>query len=115
LSRSSLRPYKISKGVRAIKSTRRINKKAVIISLLVFVLIIVLWITRVIPSGLSILAANSYVHKNYPEREFKYRSVEYSSVHDDYLVHYADKDGKDYTLLVSPENFQILHDPLKIV
>lgn len=86
------------------------KKKSLIIPLVTIIIIAALWITRLIPSGLCILAAKSYINDKYPERKFEYSFIEYSSAHGKYFVHFIDKDGNKINVMTTI--FGVDYDPL---
>ncbi|HYE80966.1 MAG TPA: hypothetical protein VEG39_02235 [Clostridia bacterium] len=85
--------------------SKRINMLIVIT-----ILVAVLWLIRLIPSGICILAAKSYMEDKYPERKFRYSFVEYSSNHGKYFVHFVDKDGNRTNVMTTV--FGVDYDPL---
>lgn len=85
-------------------------RKRIIIPISIVILLVILWLTGVIPTGLCILSATNYINKQYPNRSFDYSFIEYSKAHGEYFVHFVDKDGKKIALMVSP--FGVLYDPL---
>ncbi|MGF7057470.1 hypothetical protein [Brassicibacter mesophilus] len=90
---------------------KNLFRKKSIIAIFIFILIIVLYLTRIIPSGLCMLTAIKHVNDSYPDMGFKYKSIEYFSVIDDYLVYFVDKNGYEMALTVSPLG-GIIYDPL---
>ena len=86
----------------------------ILIPLSIFILWLILWVTGILPSGLSILTANSYVHDHYSERGFIYRSIEYQNGYGDFVVRYVDKDGQNVSFSVSGDSFFITRDPLNM-
>lgn len=89
----------------------KISRKKIIIPIIIFTVVVTLWITRTIPSGICILTAIKHVNDNYPDRNFKYEFIEYSPFHDDYLVHFVDRDGNKIGLMISPLG-GVIYDPL---
>ena len=87
-----------------------IAKKFIVVVLII--LIFLLWIARIIPSGLCILTATRYVNDKYTDRDFKYNFIEYSSAHGEYFVHFVDRDGKRIAIMTSP--FRVSFDPLNL-
>ncbi len=90
---------------------KNLSRKKLIIATFILVLVVVLCLTRTIPSGICILASIKHVNDNYPDRNFKYKSIEYFSAIDDYLVHFVDKNGYEMSLTVSPLG-GVIYDPL---
>lgn len=88
-----------------------LSRKKFIIPIFIFILVVTLCLTRTIPSGICILTAIKYVNDNYPDSNFKYEFVEYSPFHDDYLVHFIDRDGNKMALMTSPLG-GVIYDPL---
>ena len=87
-----------------------LKSKKLIISLVVIILVTFLWVTRIIPSGICILTATRYINDKYPGRNFQYSSVEYSSAHRKYLVHFVDNDGININIMTSI--IGVSYDPL---
>lgn len=88
---------------------RTMSRKRFIIVILI-ILVILLWVTRIIPSGLCILTAKRYIKDKYPEMNFEYSFVEYSSAHGEYFVHFENINGNKIALMTSL--FRVLYDPL---
>lgn len=97
-----------------IKSRNKRILIMIIIPLVICASLLILWITGILPSGISILVANKYVHEHYSERDFKYQSVEYADGFGVFIVRYVDKDGKIVSFPVSPIGFHIAYDPLNL-
>jgi len=89
---------------------KAMTRKKYIISLLIIDLITVLWLTKIFPSGLSILTATRYIKNKYTDKNFKYSFIEYSSAHGDYFVHFVDKNDNKIAIMTSP--FRVMYDPL---
>jgi len=89
---------------------KAMTRKKYIISLLIIALITVLWLTRIFPSVLSILTATKYVKDKYPDKNFEYIFVEYSSAHGDCFVYFVDKNDNKIVIMTSP--FRVMYDPL---
>lgn len=87
-----------------------ILKKFILVTIII--LFVLLWITRIIPSGLCILTATMYISDKYPDRDFKYSFTEYSSAHGEYFVHFLDRDGEKIAIMTSP--FRVSFDPLNL-
>lgn len=86
------------------------RKEKIIIPIVIVLLIVIMWVTRILPSGFCILTAANYVEHKYPDRSFKYSFIEYSSVHEAYFVHFADKDDNKLAIMTYP--FRVWYDPL---
>ncbi|MCC5911288.1 MAG: hypothetical protein JJT76_12695 [Clostridiaceae bacterium] len=91
---------------------RFIKHKKITILITVVVLISILWGTGILPSRLCIYTATRYVESRYPEKEFQYSFIEYSSAHGDYFVHFIDKGGEQVAFMVSPSG--VVFDPLNL-
>lgn len=67
-----------------------------VIPMIIAVLIVVLWSTKILASGLCVLVASRHVRDNYPMRRFEYSFVEYSSAHGEYFVHFVGQRVTDW-------------------
>lgn len=85
-------------------------KKKVIISIFAIIMVAVILFARIVPSKACILTASVYIKIHYPNRNFKYDFIEYSSAFGEYFVHFVDKDGKKVGLMTAP--FMVMYDPL---
>lgn len=82
------------------------------IAVMLVILAVIFWTGRIIPSGLCIITAARYVNDKYPDRDFKYSFVEYSSAHGEYFVHFVDENGERIAIMTSP--FSVRYDPLDV-
>lgn len=65
--------------------------------------IVVLWISGIIPMQIAKIAGTSHVRNHFPEMELKCIGVEYAAVFGDYLIAFKDKNGKIYSCVIGPE------------
>jgi hypothetical protein len=87
-----------------------LKRKRIFVAAASIVLLAVLWLTGIIPSGLCVLTASAYMSKKYPDGGFEYSFIEYSKAHGRYFVHFRDTGGKDTALMTTP--CAVLYDPL---
>ncbi|MBQ7089662.1 MAG: hypothetical protein IJN82_00930 [Clostridia bacterium] len=76
-----------------------------IIPVVVVLLVVVLWLTGLIPKQIARIAGTSYVKEHFPEMELEYKGVEWADVYGDYLISFEDKDGNKYSCVIGPTLF----------
>lgn len=81
------------------------KKKIAIILIIVF--ITVLWISRIIPMGIARIYGSLYLKKHYPELQFKYDNIEWSKYHNEYVIHFKDKNGEIHGFTIGPKYFPV--------
>ncbi len=81
---------------------------------MVILMIIVLWISGIIPQQIGKMTAINYIEKNYGDQGLIYVKMEYSSAHGDYFAVFKDSDGAYYNFLMHSKLLPIivLYDPL---
>jgi hypothetical protein len=85
-------------------------KRKAIISIFAIIMVTAILFAGIMPSRACILTATVYIKIHYPDRNFRYDFIEYSSAFGEYFVHFEDKDGKRIGLMTAP--FIVLYDPL---
>ena len=82
---------------------------------IVIILIAILWFGGIIPSQIGKISAINYVQKNYPDRNLKFLSMDFSSAHGDYFAMFEDENGKTYAFQMLGKHLPInvWSDPIK--
>ena len=70
------------------------TKKLVIIYIII--LILILWISGIIPKQIGKIAAINYVKKNYPDKDLMFLNIDYSPIHESYFASFKALDGRVY-------------------
>lgn len=72
------------------------NKKRKIIVIVIIVLIIILglWISGIIPKQIARISATNYLKNNFPEKQYKYVSIEWASSFGGYVITFKDEKDK---------------------
>lgn len=86
------------------------NKKTKIILLIVAVLlflVVMLWISGVIPKQIAKIYATHYLQENFPKIKWKYSNIEWCSAFGDYSITFKDENDKTYGFLIGPKYFPI--------
>lgn len=91
------------------------KNKIIIRIILVIMLIIVLWLTGVIPQIIGKQAAINYVKENHIEINLTYKSIEYSTAYGDYIATFFDEAGNAYNFRLSSKHFptSVAYDGIK--
>jgi len=85
------------------------NKKRIIIGIVVIVLVVilVLWISGVIPKQIAKISANNYLKKNFPQKQFEYVDIEWSSSFGGYSIRFKDEKGEIVGFIMNNKYFPI--------
>lgn len=91
------------------------KNKIIIGNILVIMLIIVLWLTGVIPQMIGKQAAINYVKENHIEIDLTYKSIEYSTAYGDYIATFLDEAGNAYNFRLNSKYFptSVVYDSIK--
>lgn len=83
-------------------------KKKILLSVLAVVLLVVfLWGSGIIPKQIAKIYGTNYVQEHFSETNLKYKSIEWSPYHGDYIVTFRNPEGKTYSCVVYPRFFPI--------
>lgn len=79
------------------------NKKRMIITILITVLIIIftLWISGIIPKQIAKISATNYLKKNFPKVQLEYVDIEWSSNFGGYFIKFKDKDNETHSFIMN--------------
>lgn len=84
------------------------KKKAIIIALfIVLAVILVLWISGIIPKQIAKFSATCYFKKSFPEKQYEFVSTEWSSNFDGYSIKFKDENGKEFSFIMNNKYFPI--------
>ena len=85
------------------------NKKRIIIVTIIIILVLILglWISGIIPEQIARISATNYLEKNFPEKQYEYVDIEWSSSFGGYLIKFKDEDDKIIGFLMNNKYFPI--------
>lgn len=85
------------------------NKKRVIVitMVVIFLVILVLWISGIIPKQIARISATNYLEKNFPKIKLEYVNIEWSSSFGGYSIKFKDKNNKTYSFIMNNQYFPI--------
>lgn len=85
------------------------NKKRIIITTIVIILITILglWISGIIPKQIARISATNYLKKNFPEKKYEYMDIEWSSSFGGYFIKFKDENSKTVGFLMNSKYFPI--------
>lgn len=85
------------------------NKKRIIVitMLVIFIVILVLWISGIIPKQIARISATNYLEKNFPKMKLEYVNIEWSSSFGGYSIKFKDKNNKIYSFIMNNKYFPI--------
>lgn len=70
------------------------TRKMIIIYIII--LILMLWISGIVPKQIGKIIAINYVKKNYPDKKLAFLDIDYSPIHESYFVSFKSLDGRVY-------------------
>ena len=72
------------------------NKKRIIIVTIIMVLVIIfgLWVSEIIPKQIARISATNYLKKNFPEKQYEYVDIEWSSSFGGYSIRFKDENDE---------------------
>lgn len=84
-------------------------KKRIIIGILIFIFLVILsmWISGIIPKEIAIISATNYLNKNFPKLPLEYVDIEWSSSFGGYLIKFKDKNNQNYGFIMNNRFFPI--------
>lgn len=84
------------------------KKKIIIISLfIVLAVILVLWISGIIPKQIARISATYYLKKNLPKKQFEFVDIVWFSSFDGYSIKFKDENGKEFDFIMNNKYFPI--------
>ena len=85
------------------------NRKRIIIITIVVILIVILaaWISGIIPKQIAIISATNYLKKNFPEKQYEFVNIEWSSNFGGYTMGFKDENGKMINFIMNNKYFPI--------
>lgn len=84
------------------------KKKIIVISILLILgVVLVLWISGIIPKQIARISATNYLEKNFPKKKYEYVDIEWCSSMDGYLVRYKDENNDIFGLIMPNKYFPI--------
>lgn len=85
------------------------NKKRVIIAMVIIALMIILglWISGTIPKQIAKISATNYLKKNFPKKQFEYVDIEWSSSFGGYSIKFKDENDKIVGFIMDNKYFPI--------
>lgn len=85
------------------------NKKIMIIVAIIIILVVILglWISEIIPKQIAKISATNYLKKNFPEKQYEYVDIEWSSNFGGYSIRFKDENDKIVGFLMNNKYFPI--------
>ena len=85
------------------------KKKRIIIpaTIIIFVIILGLWISGIIPTQIARISAINYLKKSFPEKQYQYVDIEWSSSFGGYAIKFKDENDKIIGFLMNGKYFPI--------
>lgn len=85
------------------------NKKRIIIITIVVILIVIfeLWISGIIPKQIARISATNYLKKNFPEKQYEFVNIEWSSSFGGYSIGFKDENNNTIGFIMPYKYFPI--------
>lgn len=85
------------------------NKKRIIIITMavIFLIILILWISGIIPKQIARISATNYLKKNFPKIQLEFVDIEWSSTFGGYAIKFKDEDNEIYGFIMNNKYFPI--------
>ena len=85
------------------------NKRRKILLAIIYIaiLILILWISGIIPKQIAKVSATNYLKENFPKLQLEYEDIEWSSSFGAYSVKFKDKNNKTYGFLMNNKYFPV--------
>ena len=81
--------------------------KKLVIPFVIIGVIIILWVTGIIPKQIAKVSGTNYVNKHFPKMQLVCTGVEWSDVYGDYLITFKDANENTYSCVIGPKYFPI--------
>ena len=85
------------------------NKRRNILIAIVCILIVILmlWISGIIPKKIAEIYGTYYLNKNFPKIQLEFERIEWSSAFGDYIITFKDENNKQYGFIIGPKYFPV--------
>lgn len=84
------------------------NKKSFVVAIIIiFVFILGLWISGIIPKKIASICATNYLKKNFSEKQYEYVDIEWASSFGGYLIKFKDEKDNIVSFIMSNKYFPI--------
>lgn len=85
------------------------NKKRIIIITIILILIVILalWISGIIPKQIAKISATNYLKKNFPDKQYEFVNIEWSSSFGGYSISFKDENGQIVGFIMPGRYFPI--------
>lgn len=85
------------------------RKRIMIITIigLIFIAILGLWISGIIPKQIAKISATGYLKKNFPKIQLEYVEIEWSPSFDGYSIKFRDENNEIYSFIMNNRYFPI--------
>lgn len=87
--------YKLQRQLQVVEEIV-IDKKRIIVVTIIIILVVILglWISGIIPKQIARISATNYLKKNFPEKQYEYVDIEWSSSFGGYSIRYKDENDE---------------------
>lgn len=84
------------------------KRKNIIIAVIFIVLVIlILWVTGIIPKQIAKISSTIYLKNNFPKIQLKYESIEWNPYFGDYIIVFRDEYNETHSFCIGPKYFPI--------
>jgi len=84
------------------------KRKNIIIAVIFIVLVIlILWVTGIIPKQIAKISSTIYLKNNFPKIQLKYESIEWNPYFGDYIIVFRDEYNERHSFCIGPKYFPI--------
>ena len=83
------------------------KKRIIIVTIIIIVIILGLWISGIIPKQIARISATIYLKNKFPEKQYEYVSIEWSSSFGGYSIRFKDENSKIVVFIMPNKYFPI--------
>lgn len=83
------------------------RRNVILIVIFILILIFILWISGIIPKQIAKISATHYLKKNFPEKQYEFVDIEWSSSFGGYSISFKDENDKTIGFIINNKYFPI--------
>lgn len=85
----------------------KLKKDKNIIIIFAVIIVLILWISGIIPKQIARISATNYLKKNFPKMNLEYVAIEWSTSFGGYNIRFKDKNNEMHSFIMNNKYFPI--------
>lgn len=79
------------------------RKNVIITVIFVILVVLILWVTGIIPKQIAKISSTIYLKNNFPKMQLKYESIEWNPYLGDYIITFRDENDETHSFCIGPK------------